>query len=291
MSVKHLASFGLGLAVLVMLVPAAPAMFIFVEVQKVPVERLIANLEATLEKKPGDVQALVNLARVHAMAYALKTDTAPMAKGHEEWGPWFGHLAKIVPYSAVVKTDDPAKQKAAKVHLIKAINRFREAAARAPDNMAARLGYAWTLDQAGRKDEAIKQYRSLIEDAWKKEEREDSFPMNGETVVTEAAGYLIPLLDKEKDKQEIATLTSRVARLREKPRWITPIAVALRDGLEARDLEDRNADVAFDADGSGLKRWWTWVTKDAGWLVYDPKGRGDITSGLQLFGNVTFWLF
>ena len=33
------------------------------------------------------------------------------------------------------------------------------------------------------------------------------------------------------------------------------------------------------------------MTKDAGWLVYDPKGKGDITSSLQLFGNVTFWLF
>ena len=72
---------------------------------------------------------------------------------------------------------------------------------------------------------------------------------------------------------------------------MTPIAVPLRDGLVARDLEDRDAAVAFDADGSGLNRPWTWVTKDAGWLVYDPKGRGEITSGLQLFGNVTFWLF
>ena len=40
-----------------------------------------------------------------------------------------------------------------------------------------------------------------------------------------------------------------------------------------------------------LKRKWTWVTKDAGWLVYDPKGKRDITSCLQMLGNVTFWLF
>ena len=33
------------------------------------------------------------------------------------------------------------------------------------------------------------------------------------------------------------------------------------------------------------------MTKDAGWLVYDAKGRGSITSGLQMFGGVTFWLF
>ncbi len=30
---------------------------------------------------------------------------------------------------------------------------------------------------------------------------------------------------------------------------------------------------------------------EAGWLVYDPAGKGQITSALQLFGNATFWLF
>ena len=29
----------------------------------------------------------------------------------------------------------------------------------------------------------------------------------------------------------------------------------------------------------------------AGWLVFDPRGRGEIRSALQMFGNVTFWLF
>ena len=88
----------------------------------------------------------------------------------------------------VVKTDDTAKQKAAKVHLTKAINRFREAVNLAPDNVAARLGYAWTLDQAGHTKEAITQYRSLIEDAWKNEQHEGSLPMNGETVVIGGRG-------------------------------------------------------------------------------------------------------
>jgi hypothetical protein len=153
------------------------------------------------------------------------------------------------------------------------------------------LGYAWILDQIGQKKEAITQYRSLIEDAWKHEDGKNALPLSGETVVTEAAGYLIPLLDNEADKQEIATLRKRVERLRQADRRVTPIAVPLRDGLVARDIEDKNANVTFDLDGSGLKRKWTWVTKDAGWLVYDPKRRGAITSSLQLFGNVTFWLF
>ncbi len=274
-----------------MLVPVSPGKFARVEVQSVPIERLITNLEEALKKDPKNVQTLVNLVRVHGMAYAFKTDTAQVATGHEDRGPWFGYMPKLVPFSKVAKTDDTAKEKAAKVHLTKAINRFREAVRLAPDNMAARLGYAWTLDQIGQKKEAITQYRSLIEDAWKHEEREDSSPLNGETVVTEAAGYLIPLLDKEKDKQEIATLTKRVARLRQAPGALLRSRCRCVTAWWRRDLEDKNATVTFDLDGSGLKRKWTWVTKDAGWLVYDPKGRGDITSSLQLFGNVTFWLF
>ena len=53
---------------------------------------------------------------------------------------------------------------------------------------------------------------------------------------------------------------------------------------------DRLARVRFDADGSGPREW-TWITPEAGWLVYDADDRGTITSALQLFGGVTFWLF
>jgi len=107
----------------------------------------------------------------------------------------------------------------------------------------------------------------------------------------EAAGYLIPLLDAKTDADEIEGLKTRVAVLGKLPRPVTPIAIPLKDGLSARDLEDRTASVAFDADGSALGKRWTWITPDAAWLVHDPKHTGKITSGLQLFGNVTFWCF
>jgi len=292
MKVRFFASCGFGLSVFLVLIPVAAGKFKVVELQDVPVERLVANLEAAVKKDPKNVQALVNLARVHGMAYSLKTETVRVQKGRAEQGAWFGPRAVVVPYNKVEKTEDAAKQTAAKAHLTKAVARFREALKLAPDNLPARLGYAWTLEQAGEKKQAIKEYRALIQDAWKTEKTLTSLPLSGETVVTEAVGYLLPLLDKDKDKEEIATLAFRILWLHENlGRTITPVAVPLRDGLRARDLEDENAAVAFDADGSGLKRRWTWITKDAGWLVYDPMGRRDIGSGLQLFGKVTFWLF
>jgi tetratricopeptide (TPR) repeat protein len=169
MNVRYLAACVLALAACLSLTPASPGCYAVVEVQQVPVERLVTNLEEAVKKNPKNVQALVNLARVHGMAYALKTDTAQVRKGHEEKGPWFGYEPKLVPFSTVEKTDDAAKQKAAKGHLAKAIGRFKEAIKLAPDNLPARLGYAWTLEQSRATNEAVKEYRALIEDAWKKE--------------------------------------------------------------------------------------------------------------------------
>jgi len=291
MGARNLMVLGVVLGAALLLVVPSPADYAGVEVEIVPVERLVKNLEGAVKKDPKNVQVLVNLGRVHGMAYSLKTDTATVRKGKEEQGPWFGYEPKLIPFSKVVKTDDADKQKAAKSHLAKAIERFREAVKLAQDNLPARLGSAWSLEQAGETKDAVKEYRSLIEDAWKKEKDLKAVGLGSESFVAEASGYLIPLLDKEKDKEEIATLRERTAQMRKLPRVVTPVALPLRDGLRARDLEDPNAAVVFDADGSGRKQKWSWITKDAGWLVYDPKGKADITSGLQMFGGVTFWLF
>ena len=75
------------------------------------------------------------------------------------------------------------------------------------------------------------------------------------------------------------------------PRPITPVAIPLSDSASAKAIVDLDATVRFDADGSGRRRAWTWITPDAGWLVYDAPGTGEIASALRLFGNVTFWAF
>ena len=291
MGARYLAAGGLCLAVCLLLTPVSPGKYAAAEVQRVPIQRLVTNLEAALKKDPKNVQILVNLARVHGMAYALKTDTAEVRQGKEELGPWFGYAPPFLPFGKVEKTSDAKKQAAAKAHLVNAVDHFKDAVQLAPGNLPARLGYAWTLEQANEKELAVKEYRGLIAAAWKKEKDFKELLLGAHSTVAEASVYLIPLLDRDKDKGEIATLRERAGRLNRLPRRVTPVAIPLRDGLRAGDIEDCSAAVAFDADGSGLKRKWTWLTKDAGWLVYDPKGKRDITYGLQLFGNVTFWLF
>lgn len=279
------AIFGLSLCV-----QSAQAMYMRPDLVDVPIDRLIKNLTDLADKNPDDVQARLNLARVHAMAFALKTDTAQVRKNKENEGVFFGYEPRNVPFT-VKPTDDEDKLKIAKEHLAKAIKRYAEAVKMAPDNLTAALGYAWCLDQSGDKDKAVKEYRKVIEAGWQKEKDMKRAPLGWHSVTAEAAGYLIPLLDKEKDKEEIQTLQARIAKLSTVPRPVTPVVIPLRDSLTVHDLEDRSASVPFDADGTGLQKRWTWITKDAGWLVYDPRGTGQVTSGLQFFGGVTFWMF
>ena len=99
------------------------------------------------------------------------------------------------------------------------------------------MGYGWCLQQSGKTEEAIAQYRKTIEMGWEKEKDRRSAGPGWHSVVAEASGYLTPFLDPVKDREELATLKERVAMSR-MPRAITPIAVPLSDGLEAADLTD-----------------------------------------------------
>ena len=255
----------------------------------VPVERLIKNLEALTKDDPKNVQVRFNLARAHSMAYALRTDTVQARKSREKEGDLFGSEEQNV--FTVTSTDDEGKLKAAKQHLAKAIARYEEGLKLAPDNLAGRLGYAWCIEQSGQKGKAIEEYRKVIKAAWMTEKHLEEGRMYVQSITAEAGGCLIPLLDKDKNKEEINKLQNRIKRMEMLPRPISPIVIPLHEGLTERDLEDQSARVAFDADGTGLQKRWTWISKDAGWLVNDPHHMGKVTSALQLFGNVTFWMF
>jgi hypothetical protein len=282
----HLAA----LITLSLLAASVQARFVSPDLERVPVERLVKNLQEVVDKEPKNVQARYNLARVHAMAYALKNDTCEINKRGTNPAPWFGNTPAVVPFKSV-ETKDKDQLEQAKKHLQKAISTYGDVLKLQADYLPAQLGLAWCVEQSGDKVEAIKAYRKVIEAGWETEGKLTRGPLGGNYITKEAAGYLIPLLDTEKDGKEIDTLNVRVAQLNKLPRPVTPIAVPLKDGLTWRDLEDRNAAVGFDVDGTGLGKRWSWITKDAGWLVYDPHKTGKITSGLQLFGNVTFWCF
>lgn len=181
------------------------------------------------------------------------------------------------------------------------------------------LGQAWCLDKAGRRDDALTAYRQALAISWHMEMADDfkvedwskgvryatpepseaeppkadarfGFVGPGVCFSEECAGYLLALLDPQKDAAEIRGLKALQKRLERMPRAVTPILIPLVDEpFEA--LVDHAAQVPFDLDGSGVRRRWEWLTPKAAWLVFDGKQTGQITSGLQMFGSVTFWIF
>jgi tetratricopeptide (TPR) repeat protein len=274
-------------------VPAA-AIYVRMETRQVPVERLVGNLERELAKDPKNVATLINLARLHGMAFALKTEEAPVAnlKGQEAGAerPWYGREPRHVPYDVRPATT-PEQDAAAREHLERSLDYYTRALELDADSLLARLGHAWALEQSGDKAAAIAEYRQVIERAWASEQKATRAGLGERFYTEEAAGYLVKLLDPVTDAAEVRELEARREKLRRLPRPITPIAVPLRDDVPATSIADPLARVTFDADGSGLRREWSWISRDAGWLVYDADGSGRITSALQWFGNVTFWLF
>jgi tetratricopeptide (TPR) repeat protein len=271
---------------------AALAESIMYEVRMVPIDRLAKNLEALVARDPNNVQLRVNLARAHAMAYALKKSELPVATSLENQGAYFGWgNNEAIPFKNTPEVS-AAQAKAAQTQLAMAIAKYREALAVGPYDLVANLGYAWCLAQSGDRTAAIAAYRKTIDLAWQIEQKPRS-AMHGDASITEeAATYLVPLLDRTRDAAEIAFLQERI-RIIDKvtTRYITPIAIPLAPGLTVGDLRDEDASVLFDADGSGVPKRWTWITPRAGWLVSDIRREGRIQSALQLFGNVTWWLF
>ena len=60
------------------------AMYAPYDLEQVPVDRLVANLEVMAKERPKDLWVRVNLGRAHGMAYAQKTETvlaASVARG------------------------------------------------------------------------------------------------------------------------------------------------------------------------------------------------------------------
>jgi tetratricopeptide (TPR) repeat protein len=266
---------------------AAQAIYMQVDVENVPIARLVENLERLLKARPTDAYLHLNLARTHGMAWAQATATMDVSKRRDEWEPWFGYEHDAVPFT-VAPTKDAARMKAAAPHLKAALDHYADAIRLDPNNLAALLGQAWLIDKSGNPVRAIPLYRAVIEKAWPQESR--GRPM-GASIVGEASRYLIPLLDSARDRAEIDALRARMKQIESMPRPITPIAIPLRDGLSLDEVVDLHARVQFDADGSGLRKTWTWIAPGAGWLVYNQRADSAITSALQLFGGVTFWLF
>ncbi len=97
----------------------------------------------------------------------------------------------------------------------------------------------------------------------------------------------------ETEQKQLDLVEKNVKRLEDIPpcRAITPIIFSLHANRPLGDLLADNSAVQFDLDGDDRVESWPWVRPDTGILVWDPEHSGRITSGRQLFGNATWWMF
>lgn len=277
----------------------ALARYARVDVEQIPVTRLIANLEGQLKEhglKPQDVTRLkLNLARLHAMAWALGKDEVEVRSGSDT--PWHGYDPSQIPWdgrpwSPKGGQPETPPTRGDEKHLQEAVRLHREALEADPANKLAQLGLGWCLLQAGEKAQAVEVLRPLVKAAWEEDQKRDSRHGYAPLLTEEAGSYLIDALDEQKDADEIAQLKERMKHLDELPRAVTPLAIPLQGGLGPADLLDPAARVRFAVDGQSPEATWTWITPRAAWLVLlPPDGSRQVRSGLQLLGSVSWWLF
>jgi hypothetical protein len=272
------------------------AHFVNWDTTHVPVDRVLTNLTKRLASKTNDFNLLRTIARLHSLSYSraasnwvvdVYTNSRALAAPKEWLGfPDLG-VGPGYPPEKVQLAKGPAQIKAARQHLTTAITYYKRAAAINPTNEIVQMGLGWCHIQAGNTNEAKQALRRAVQLAWEHDQKDRGLW----DISNEAIRYLMPLLSAQNDKGEVAELTRISKQAREMMRPITPLVLPLRPNINLADLINFNASVSFDFDGSGIpNRKWQWITTNAAWIVHLPQG-GRVTSTLQMFGNVTFWLF
>jgi tetratricopeptide (TPR) repeat protein len=284
-------------ATMVLMPNRALALSIAPRLETVPIDRVVANLERQYDHPDPNVNNTANiaerLARLHAFAYAQKTDSVEVEQNiHMEW---YGDAASPGQFRMVKPGSDSVRNRAQQ-HLDAAILWYERALDLSPTDRVAQLGYGWTLMQAGRRDEAKQVYRKIIAHEMRMTgdvlyDLGHGNEIRSKWITAEALDYLIPLLHPLWDWRELRVRREQRKTIENWGDGISPIVVPLDASVSLQDILRDDLDVAFNLDGSGPDQRWTWISPRAGWLVCDYDDKGLITSGRKLVGNVTFWVF
>jgi hypothetical protein len=114
-------------------------------------------------------------------------------------------------------------------------------------------------------------------------------------VAAEAGEGIIRILTRHRltipQSLEVARVRLTLKRIEREPQAVTPIIFPGNGSAPLHTLLAPDKMVAFDLAGDGRSEQWPWVRPNTGILVWDPERTGRITSGRQLFGSVTWWMF
>lgn len=295
----------------------APAKAIFIPGEQVPVERLISNVGKRYEKMPKDAATVYTLGRLHSLAFSRMDAKASVLRprpGQENGLPVFSG-GDSFPY--MTDQDLTPRKKSAVAHLQSSLSLYRKAVALVPTNGVYWFGYAWMLDQ-GRpfatevnapfrtkpsktsgmqwRAEALKAYRKAFALTSAADLKRQMYLQGSGIIVSKEAAVAVLESFKgrnlsKSESAEKVKLEAHLKKIAAIPMAVTPLIFPLGNRRELSQLADRSRTSRFDLMADRSHRTWEWVSPDTGILVWDPAGNGKITTGKQLFGSVTWWIF
>lgn len=283
--------------------------------QPIPIERLIQNTLKYIDAHPKDPQGYYTLGRLHSLAWARAesaraTQDAASLPSFSPFEPEFG----------AVNGNTPPADKNAAEHFRASLKGYARTVELDPKDGVAWLGIAWMLEQGAPQAESLeiqgipgldgdkatrldkahalaaslrayrKAYSLLLSP-----ERTKPLGVRTSLFSPEAGEGIIRLLSRRPqtaaEKTEVARIKTEIAEIRARPHPITPIVFSSAQTSNVAQLVRSGKAVTFDLAGTGLRQRWPWVRPDTGILVWDPEGKGRITSGTQLFGSRTWQMF
>jgi hypothetical protein len=271
--------------------------------EKLPVGRVIANLSERMKDKPDEGQRFA-YARACSFAFAYPDAI------YEEWGP---SQVKNTEYQKRAQPDGLSRY-----YLQESISTYEALVQDFPKNGQYWLGLGYTLELAGPeaqfmpnikvrgrvlstanlyRKESVAAYRECFSIGLVSDFKDNSAGSGVETdwLCKESGERIMELIDTHKadtyQSGEREKIEDAIKRSDSRQQWITPILFPVDRSRPLSDLINLEAKTSFDLKGDSAKRTWSWITSRAAWLVWDPDETGQITSGRQLFGSATWWMF
>tara|TARA_R110001592_G_scaffold31948_1_gene112236 strand:+ start:999 stop:2207 length:1209 start_codon:yes stop_codon:yes gene_type:complete len=282
---------------------------------RIPTSRLIENLQAQLAKSPKDANLLARLGRIYSLRYSLGDTEVDVQKERDSDNFQLYAHGNGYPSTRHGMEGEAIVARIGDLH--QAMDYYQRAVAIEPDEAYIWLGLGYTCDEMSHAaaflawpvgdDSEAQQVRDTVRLAWENKALDAYGRAMGTAprltggfltppVELEAARYIRKILDerKKKSREEKNLLSNAQELVRQAatlPRMVTPIIFSLDAPRPVQQLLAPETHVGFDLDGTESGKQWPWVQPDTAILVWDGDGQGDVPSGRELIGSVTWWLF
>nr|BDT28113.1 tetratricopeptide repeat protein [Bacteriovorax sp. HI3] len=294
----------------------AHAKYVEVKKSEIPIQQIIQNLEKKEKENPSNIETKFQLARAYGLAATMTTiQTAKTDNPLSD--AIYGKPESVNPMF------DGQKKSATEVdYYEKSLSQYNQILSTDPKNYQYILGRGWVYLQLQKIDLARTDFMSIIDDIkplnpsfidsflilikikdaplllkrkWDFSPFDRFFykgAIKGYPLIKETIHYLRPLLKETHTDNVILKKIASISNDSTELAFMTPIIFPINKKTSYKDLKNENLYVQFNMDGMDTHTKWQWIKKDAAFLVFLGKSQKKlVSSGKELFGNVTFWIF